>query len=98
MLNEPDDVDSEWVEDCLIPKSYYSHPIPGGDSFVRGCERYTIPVDRRKKKEGSRRSPGTAPNIELLRRVQLAKQEERLRQQNGEHETNPSLFSSFGFI
>ena len=89
-LKEPDDVEPEWVEDCLIPKSYYSRPIPGGGNFVRGCERYTIPVDPRKKKEGSRRTPrlqdssacpGLLLDIESLRRVQLAKQEERLRQQ-----------------
>ena len=94
-LKKPDDVESEWVEDCLIPKSFYSHPIPGRGNFVRGCEEYTIPVDPRKKKEGSRRRPREVLDIESLRKVQLAKQKERPRQKNSEHETNPSLFSSF---
>ena len=74
-LREPADAESEWVEDCLIPKSYYSGPIPGGDGFVRGYQRYTIPVDRRKKKEGSKRTPGEIPNVELLRRMQLIRED-----------------------
>ena len=62
-LEKPDDVESEWLEGCLIPKSSYSHPIPGGDSFVRGYEEYMIPVDRRKKRKGSKRNLVEPPII-----------------------------------
>ena len=55
-LIEPDSVETEWVENCLIPKSFYSDPIPRRGSFVRGCEQYCIPLDSKTKIEGSRRT------------------------------------------
>ena len=77
-LKKPKNVESEWLEDCLIPKSCYSHPIPGGGSFVQGFQEYSIPTDPRRKKEPTRRAPDyLAQDIELRRRTQLARQEQR---------------------
>ena len=60
-LNAPDGVETEWVENCLIPKSFYFNSIPGRESFVRGFEKYCIPFDSKTKIEGSRRTEPLKP-------------------------------------
>ena len=78
-LKKTKNVESEWLEDCLIPKSCYSHPIPGGGSFVQGFGEYSIPIDPRKKKKATRRAPyayDLGQDIELRRRTQLVRQEQ----------------------
>ena len=80
-LKEPKGVEAEWLEGCLIPKTYYSHPIPGGQNFVPGFGQYSIPVDPRKKKRGSRTDENIKRyyrNRELHRRAQIAKQDDRV--------------------
>ena len=60
-LIEPEGVETEWVENCLIPKSFYFNSIPGRESFVRGFEKYCIPFDSKTKIEGSRRTEPLKP-------------------------------------
>ena len=75
-LIEPEGVETEWVENCLIPKSFYSDPIPGRRSFVCGYEEYCIPLDSKKKIEGSRKTP----KYELWTQIDLERLEmERIR-------------------
>ena len=48
-------IETEWLENCLIPSTSYTFPIKGNPCFIRGHEQWTNPTNPHGRKKGGRK-------------------------------------------